>query len=249
MRGRERKRTQISVFTVALLSMLLGVGFGTPARAFNPFGNGQADSYAIINACPPGADCLYLAWIADPPSANVTGLSTGLTYDPSDWIFQPSLSAFLCGFSVGGDCPPADPVVGTYPLSSLPLTTVTPGGPLPGSSYSLVDDSVLGQVVLNYSLATPMPTGSVDQNFFEFVFEAVVPFDPTYTTVSFFDTPGSYQFNQIGCTMSVDFAETGCHSDTAIYGFNVSVPEPTALSLLAASVLFLALARRRARPA
>jgi hypothetical protein len=221
-----RKFQLFSAFGMFLSLML---GSQNSASAFTPFGKGDADSLAIINACPPKADCTLLAVIADPPAAGVVSVGTSLKYDKSRWSFRPDLSGFLCDFSSNGDCPPANAPVGTFLLSNLPSLDFKPGNPLPGSNVSLINDTVNGLVSLNYSFNSPL-LSQVDRNFFMFMFESQQAFNPSTTIIQTFDKPGNYDFIQINATCSaiINGITNTCGSDTPIYGFNVlAVPEPS----------------------
>ena len=200
------------------------------AHALASGGNGKV-SLEVLKRCPkvglPGlALCTALAVAADPPAEGITDIHVALSYDPSQWLFRPDLSGFLCSFSATGGCPAANPQLGTFEFSSLPEINFTPGLPLPNSSVSLV--AAGGTVTLDYQLATPL-NAQGDQNFFSFYFDIVNPFLES-STISFYNQPGNYTFTQ-GNTVCNTVMGT-CGSLMPITGFNITpVPEPATYAL------------------
>jgi len=215
---------------LALFAFLSIAFAASPASALIPWGNRDQDSFDILNGCPPGGDCTLMAIIADPPVVGVTGLSLSFDYDPAHWTFRADLSGPLCEFSVGGSCPPATAALGTRPIGAY--TGLTAGALLPGSTLVMSNDTVLGIVTINYTLADPLLFGAdvtEDRNFFAFFFERDTPFDPSTTMVTYYADSGGHEFNQLAASCS-NSLNTSCGSKTPVGGFTFSrsVPEPLA---------------------
>lgn len=245
-----QRRALLSIF----LCTALLASFG--ASAFNPFGRGFADSLALVNIIPPGhfeltTEEQLVILLADPPVAQVSGLSITIGYNPNRFSFVSSLSGLLCEFSVDGSCPPPSAVYGSHLLSSLPVVradSFAVGTPLPGSTLQVTDDTIGGVVSVVYTLAAPLTLDGSDRNFFAFAFRALQTYNPFATVATFFDKPGNYDFNQLqsSCVASIP----QCGSNTPVYGVNiVSIPEPSTYALLLAGFGMLAgaLKGKRAR--
>lgn len=145
------------------------IGLADPVLSLDPEGEfgdfTSKEAYKICRESGGGIiECTAAAIYVDPPSAEYTDINIILNYDSSNWIFRSDLSGPLCSFAVGGDCPPPNAAVGTFPLLD---NTVTPGTPLPGSTLNFNDDPVNGLVTLDYSLSDPILI-SENQNFFSF---------------------------------------------------------------------------------
>jgi PEP-CTERM motif len=160
-------------------------------------------------------------------------------YDTNMFSFNEQRSGFLCQFSQDGDCPPVGAAAGTFPLGVLPSSGFNPGNELPGSSVTLTD--AMGEVSLNYLLASPITTPT-ETNFFLYFFDFKNPLliDVSRSTATYFSSGSGSHFNQ------TDFAcittdRQGCGSDNGISGItlNLSAPEPSTSLLFGIGLLSL----------
>ena len=166
--------------------------------------------------------CNALAIAADPPPEGITDIGTSISYNPSKWIFQSQRSGFLCSFSVSGDCPSSDSLIGTIPIGDTPDINFTPGSSLSGSTFSLTNDNVNGLVTLTYQLAQPLDS-SGEQNFFSFYFEAATPV--LVSSITYYDQPGNYDFKQLNSSCKT--INGTCCSNNPVEGSDINeVPEP-----------------------
>ena len=230
----------------ALLSVLL---FCAEAHAYNPFGRGDRDSTALINARKATGDLtaaeVAVILLADPPVSELSAKSIVIAYDPGRYGFRPELSGPVCEFAVGANCPPPSAQYGTFLVSSLPVIDLQIGSPLPGSVLDVQNDAINGVVSVSYQLAAPLIFATAgDRNWFAFYFESRTPYNPFQTLVTFYDTPGVYDFTQLsaGCVSS----NGSCGSDIPGFGFSLApVPEPASLAMWLAGVAALALGLKR----
>jgi hypothetical protein len=171
-------------------------------------------------------------WRGDPVGPEIIKLGLHLTFDPSKIKVVTDLSSasyplnsafgFYCGFSTNGSCPEGDD----------PFIPDEFGDPLPGSTWNLNVDNLVGELTFSYDFSTTPVTITKDTNFFGFLFEPVVVgvVDGIYTlppgSVSFVQHPESSQ--QFCVTTSTE--ETGLQCST--------IPEPSStLSFLAFGIL------------
>ncbi|HEX5374099.1 MAG TPA: hypothetical protein VFW84_15345 [Aquabacterium sp.] len=237
-------------FTQLIRSTVLAAATVTAfsAQAYNPFGRGEKDSYALINKIPAGHGPLTTAetlviLLADPPVAEVSGLSTSLSYDTSKYTFRSDLSGLICEFAQGASCPPASAVYGTYMISDMPMIDLVVGQALPGGTLTVTNDIVAGVVSVDYVMSTPLLLDGQDRNFFAFVFESLQPYNPYATQVTFHDQPGSYDFTQLSASC---ISTERCGSNTPVYGITITpIPEPEVIWLSLAGLVVVAQQRRR----
>lgn len=214
--------------TLALLA--LAAACSLPAQAYNPFGRGDADSTALINARrqpgPLTTAELAVILLADPPVSLLSQKSIVMDYDPARYVFRPAQSGLLCEFAVGASCPAPSARHGSFLVASEPMSAALEfGTPLPGSTLEIVHDAVAGRVSVFFSTSTPLQFETPgDRNWFAFHFETLVPYNPYTTQVVYHAQPGRYDFTQVSASCDV---ATGCGSDVPVYGVSlVPVPEP-----------------------
>ncbi len=235
----------------AIATLLATLQFATDAHAYNPFGRGDRDSTALVNAkTTPGPLTtaeIAVILLADPPVSELSAKSITIGYDPARYLFRPELSGLLCEFAVGANCPPPSAQYGTFLVASLPIIELQVGNPLPGSVLDMQHDAVQGLVSVNYQLAAPLVFETAgDRNWFAFHFESRTPYNPYQTLVTFHDQPGNYDFTQLSASC-VSTSES-CGSDVPGFGISLApVPEPETVALWLAGLAGLALQLRRRR--
>jgi hypothetical protein len=233
------------VLGFALLFVTLAkLSFGEPAQA--AVGRNPKLSMEVFKQCIKRGKnfwvCSSLAAVLDPPTDKYTEINTEIKYDPSKWTFRPDKSGFLCQFSINGSCPPANPLIGNFDLDSVPDINFIPGQQLPGSIFSLNNDTTNGIIKLNYKLADPLETG-LPQNFYSLFFDAVSPL--AFSSITYFDTPGDYDFSQLSASCSTTAGPSGC-SNTSVEGFELEdVPGPLPILGVAAAFGYSRKLRKR----
>lgn len=173
--------------------------------------------------------CKAIGLIVDPSGTDVTGLHQELTYDPTKFVFDPSLSGPLCGFAANGTpCPPVSASLGTF---LIPEDDTPPGTPPSGATLTYPGSP--GDLILNYTVPAPVDL-STDKNVFELTFDLVTPVPAdTPLAATYFGTPGTHQFNQISFTCNPGATPpVGCTGSPPISGVDIGIPEPASLGLL-----------------
>lgn len=206
-----------------------------PVHAYNPFGRGDKDSTALINARtatgPLTTAELAVILLADPPVSELSQKSIVLDYNPGRFVFKPAQSGLLCEFAVGASCPAALARYGSFLVADEPkFGALQFGTPLPGSSLEVVHDAVQGRVSVFFNTPVPLLFETPgDRNWFAFYFETLVPYNPYQTLVTYHAQPGAYDFMQVSASCDV---ATGCGSDVPVYGVSLTpVPEPASAAL------------------
>ncbi len=232
-----------NLFYILGASYVTLLGLTQPAYSLDPegeFGNFTSkEAYKICREKKIGniAECIAAALYVDPPSAEYTDINLILNYDSSKWTFRPDLSGPLCSFAVGGDCPPPNAAIGTFPLLDH---TVTLGTPLPASTLNFNDDPINGLVKVNYSLATPVLI-TENQNFLSLYFDAKKPFSPDSATVTYYSESGDYDFSEQSSVCTTTEFVSSCASTTPVAGLDIdvtSIPESfSPLPLIALGIL------------
>jgi hypothetical protein len=191
-------REQVKRLVLAAAIAATAAFASTPAEAFKKGGSEQLsqDMAHLLGA--PDRDLTYadqwLIFLEDPAVDAISGFSLTFGYDPSKFTFEPSFSGVVCGFAVG-TCLPPSAKYGTYLISDFPLVDFTAGAPLPGSTLTVTNDATAGVVDVVYDLGSPLTLPGDDTNIFAFVFKPVSPYNPYKSEITFYDTPGNYDFN------------------------------------------------------
>jgi hypothetical protein len=249
-----KRRFLLTLCVGSIVTVLVQPRAGYAAGTIEFDGAGSLAAFlaciAIGGAAGPPLDsnpglCRTIALAVDPPSRNVTSLSTTLQYDTSRFTFDRQGSGFLGPFSLDGGNAPAVVREGTLPVDLLPSSGLNPGHPLPGSSVALTDTG--GKVTLDYQLSSPIGIDQ-DANFFLFSFNFN---DPPLVTISqstatYFSNGTGLDFNQTAFSCAtVDFGS--CGSTHPVSGITLDlavVPEPTTLLLWGTTMAGLGLAAR-----
>ena len=183
------------------------------------------------------------AILLDPPADQVKSVDFTLSFDAGRFEVIDT-ERYLGVFSESG--------------TQVPLTLATIGGvqafePDPGIDWStttnpragtvgdLVVNNALGIASLAFDLSSnPTPPGSEAQNFFAFLIRTK-DLSPI-TGIEYFDEPGTYdvQFTSFSC-LTVD--DVACGTGHPVYGFNLTIPEPSTLALFGAASLFATFGR------
>jgi len=193
--------------------------------------------------------CRFLARIADPTAAGVTGIEFTIQYDPLRYEFDEANSGPLGVFSVGGDAPPVNPGIGTQPLQLLPDSGYTAGAPLPGSTLTYTNTH--GLLTVNYHLASPITVDN-EINVFrtDFRFIDPVDIDVALSTVTYHAAGPGGDFSSVSFSCTTTDVSGGCGSNTPSTGETLSlqlVPEPGTLLLVGSALAGLVACRLRRR--
>jgi PEP-CTERM motif len=236
--GKKKGRT-MSALMRGLISVtaavLAAVGTFSPSHATALFGLISWTSDSVITTttstsiAPDGTvvttTTTSIVPIIDPPSFSYFDMT--IDYDPA--MFEFIGGGTLCGFGVGGDCPPINLASGF--ISPIPtMSSITMGTALPGSTLTLTDSGSSVHIVYDLSGAASAPVAGADVNFFGLVF---VPLVPLADAVTIHDTPGAYDitYSSVTCTLS---DMTSCRTDDPTYGytFYTAVPEPSTWAIM-----------------
>ena len=253
-------RARPSIGRLLSLTLAGSAALALPREARATIGGGlglagfSMEFYNVCNFLGGTSYSCFQAGIRMDPVGTVSHVAMTLDYDFSGptFTFNPGLSGPLCGFSIGGSCPAANPGTGFEPfVPGVNLFLAMPdvaGAPLPGSPiYSVVDNGLA--VTVNYQLPAPIPV-PVETNFFLFVFDYITPivFNTATSTVLYATSalPGS------DFVLLSSFCDSGppdhiaCGSTVPMVSINF-VPEPSTTALLAAGAAGLALTAGRRR--
>lgn len=230
-------------FTLMLISPSL--------MAFGMFGGSQGSLEAQrANPDLPNQLTFWMELWVDPVSAGINNVDYQLAYNSSKWVFHSEFSGLLCDYSTNGSCPQINVTYGEKLLSELSYSDVTAGSPLPGSDYSLTNDSQSGLIHLNYQMKDSLPGSTRDQNFLRLVFESVQSINPTQTTINIHgpnDNPGNSGYDFLNISLSCN---SECGSEKPVSYITVtSVPIPNAIYLFISSlIMFSVTSLRRISP-
>jgi hypothetical protein len=185
------------------------------------------DGYKICSDNGGGVvECASYYWDVDPganrqekaPSATlVDRFHLELSFDPTQFKFDPRQSGPLCSFADGGSpCPQSQARLGK---SLIRENDTQPGIP-PAGAMLCFSQPRSGVIVVDYTLPTPVDL-STDQNIFRLAFDLVKPI-PTDVRVyaTYFGEPGDHQFNQIA--FSCNGGAIRCTGVPPILGFDIS---------------------------
>lgn len=228
-------------------TIALALAVSSDAQAYNPFGRGDRDSTALINARkaqgPLTTAELAVILLADPPLSAISRKTIVMGYDPARYLFRPDLSGLLCEFAVGASCPPPNAVYGSMLVSSLPVVPELQfGTPHPNASLMVEDDAVNGIVSVSFETDAPLQFETAgDRNWFAFHFEARTPYNPYETIVTFHDQPGNYDFTQLSASCGLGAVQMECGSDVPGFGVSLApVPEPAQMAMWLAGLAGIA---------
>jgi hypothetical protein len=240
--------------STSVVAIVLALQFSGDAHALNPFGSGNRDSTALINARkaqgPLSNGELAVILLADPPISAISKKTIVMGYDPARYLFRPERSGLLCAFADGASCPPPSAIHGSVLVSSLPVVPELQfGTPRANSTLQVQNDDANGVVSVVFETTEPLVFDTPgDQNWFAFYFEALAPYDPYQTLVTFHDQPGRYDFTQISASCALGPDDVPCGSDVPGFGVSLTpVPEPAALAMWLSGLGAITAWRLRAR--
>lgn len=245
----ERARA-IAVTCVMAVGLTLSLAPGK-AAALNNLSNKASNDFFFncLRLNVPEWRCNFLATVIDPIGLDITDFSITYAYDPTKFVFDPTLSGPLGAFSTGGDAPPVSGGVGTEALKLLPATGFEPGAPLPGSTLTYIDTP--GLLAVTYHLGSPV-TATEPANFFRLGFRFIDPvvIDITKSTVTYDPVnPGLFTQQSFACTTTDGANACGSDHPSTGISFKLSVPEPASWTTMILGVLALGAALRLRRPA
>jgi hypothetical protein len=185
----------------------------------------QAYSQDMTESCHQqgGAEvCDQLHDIFDPRVNGVSRFHLEVSFDPTQFKFDPRGSGPLCSFADGGTpCPEPHATLGGPFL--VRKDNILPGIPPAGSNLCFSEPRN-GVIVVDYTLPAPVNL-STDQNVFVLTFDLVKPISadvPLFAT--YFGTPGDHQFNQI--ESSCNGGTVRCFGKPPIFGVDTIIGHP-----------------------
>lgn len=225
----------LNIYGLVLAVTLL---VSSPAHAIKSIFGGKASGEWIATEGKDlsGQNIFWLdAWY-DPPAAGISSFQFELKYDASRWALDLDRSGLLCSFASGGGCPPVSDTTGTFPFLSRLSPQISVGSPLPGSVFSINNDTAFGLVRVSYNMKEPLPSDAANQNFLQLSFRPLFSFDPSLAYVTTYtggESTSSYDFEQIGLSCDME-----CGSPKPFTGMTVTqVPEPHSIMLTLVGLL------------
>lgn len=225
MKSRSALTMLLLVFTLSFSCSTFALGPLDPAPG--PWSLAREKGCAAGNTW----DC-YL-WLLDPPS--LSEIYVEIEFDPTKMTVLDT--GFLCDFAKPGtaSCPT------TAPGTTGDGTSTILGDPLDGA----VVDMVLGTGFLNLRYTLPVDTvfpDVGDRNFF------AIQFASPFEGVTFFETPGTYDFMQTRTECRTTEAGRSCGSSHPVYGANFyDIAEPGSVLLAGIGLGLMGVVRPRRR--
>jgi hypothetical protein len=187
----------------------------------------EADRFSMecLEGCS-GDSCGELKIWFDPHATGVGRFHLKLSFDPTQFKFDPRRSGPFCSFADGGiPCPPPRPVK-LGKKTEIREDNTDPGLPPPGSIL-FFSEPRSGHLVVDYILSTPVDL-SMDQNFFALAFQVINPFPRNVRLFATYfgtpleaQTPGAVRFNQL--ESSCNGGAIRCIGQPAIEAFDIQL--------------------------
>jgi hypothetical protein len=175
------------------------------------------EAFKECSAADGGDQCGIIKMWVDPPANGVSSFHLALSFDPTQFTFDPRRSGPLCSFADDNTpCPPPRASLGT----SLIREDNTPPGIPPAGFILTYTEPTSGVLVVDYTLPTPVDL-STDQNVFALAFDLLSPIPANVPLfASSFGTSGAHQFNQIA--FSCNGGTIHCSGVPPILGLDIS---------------------------